>query len=121
MLKEMGVTPGKQWEATLEQLNQYGSTAITSKGVVGNRAEVEMSTRLPQTSDGAISYLLDQILAELNKKELKEGAEQFYCTIVWFSFVILWLYFYNVKIILRSYTVFVVLLVFNYSHGKQNN
>lgn len=68
MLKEMGVTPGKQWEATLEQLNQYGSTAITSKGVVGNRAEVEMSTRLPQTSDGAISYLLDQILAELNKK-----------------------------------------------------
>jgi hypothetical protein len=68
MLKEMGVTPGKQWEATLEQLNQYGSTAITSKGVVGNRAEVEMSTRLPQTSDGAISYLLDQILVELNKK-----------------------------------------------------
>ncbi|GAA0882231.1 hypothetical protein GCM10009120_08280 [Sphingobacterium siyangense subsp. cladoniae] len=68
MLKEMGVAPGKQWEATLEQLNQYGSTAITSKGVVGNRAEVEMSTRLPQTSDGAISYLLDQILVELNKK-----------------------------------------------------
>ncbi|WP_394676941.1 DUF4836 family protein [uncultured Sphingobacterium sp.] len=68
MLKEMGVTPGKQWEATLEQLNQYGSTAITSKGVAGNRAEVEMSTRLPQTSDGAISYLLDQILVELNKK-----------------------------------------------------
>lgn len=68
MLKEMGVAPGKQWEATLAQLNQYGSTAITSKGVVGNRAEVEMSTRLPQTSDGAISYLLDQILAELNKK-----------------------------------------------------
>ncbi|MNK00145.1 hypothetical protein D3C87_179270 [compost metagenome] len=68
MLKEMGVTPGKQWEATLEQLNQYGSTAITSKGVVGNRAEVEMSTRLPQTNDGAISYLLDQILVELNKK-----------------------------------------------------
>ncbi|WP_336835389.1 hypothetical protein [Sphingobacterium siyangense] len=67
MLEEMGVTPGKQWEATLEQLNQYGSTAITSKGVVGNRAEVEMSTRLPQTSDGAISYLLDQILVELNK------------------------------------------------------
>lgn len=67
MLKEMGVTPGKQWEATLEQLNQYGSTAITSKGVVGNRAEVEMSTRLPQTNDGAISYLLDQILVELNK------------------------------------------------------
>ncbi|QQT53067.1 DUF4836 family protein [Sphingobacterium multivorum] len=68
MLKEMGVTPGKQWETTLEQLNQYGSTAITSKGVVGNRAEVEMSTRLPQTNDGAISYLLDQILVELNKK-----------------------------------------------------
>ena len=68
MLKEMGVAPDKQWEGTLEQLNQYGSTAITSKGVVGNRAEVEMSTRLPQTSDGAISYLLDQILAELNKK-----------------------------------------------------
>ncbi len=68
MLKEMGVAPGKQWEAMLAQLNQYGSTAITSKGVVGNRAEVEMSTRLPQTSDGAISYLLDQILAELNKK-----------------------------------------------------
>jgi hypothetical protein len=68
MLKEMGVAPGKQWETTLAQLNQYGSTAITSKGVVGNRAEVEMSTRLPQTSDGAISYLLDQILAELNKK-----------------------------------------------------
>ncbi|WP_333621635.1 hypothetical protein [Sphingobacterium multivorum] len=68
MLKEMGVTPDKQWETTLAQLNQYGSTAITSKGVVGNRAEVEMSTRLPQTSDGAISYLLDQILAELNKK-----------------------------------------------------
>ncbi|WP_343571189.1 hypothetical protein [Sphingobacterium sp.] len=68
MLKEMGVAPGKQWEATLAQLNQYGSTAITSKGVVGNRAEVEMSTRLPQTSDGAISYLLDQILAELNKR-----------------------------------------------------
>jgi len=68
MLKEMGVTPGKQWEATLAQLNQYGSTALTSKGVVGNRAEAEMSTRLPQTSDGAISYLLDQILAELNKK-----------------------------------------------------
>lgn len=68
MLKEMGATPGKQWEATLEQLNQYGSTAITSKGVVGNRAEVEMSTRLPQTNDGAISYLLDQILVELNKK-----------------------------------------------------
>ncbi|QRY58193.1 DUF4836 family protein [Sphingobacterium siyangense] len=68
MLKEMGVTPGKQWEVTLEQLNQYGSIAITSKGVVGNRAEVEMSTRLPQTSDGAISYLLDQILVELNKK-----------------------------------------------------
>ncbi|MNI10349.1 hypothetical protein D3C73_634560 [compost metagenome] len=68
MLKEMGVAPGKQWEATLAQLNQYGSTAITSKGVVGNRAEVEMSTRLPQTSDGAIGYLLDQILAELNKK-----------------------------------------------------
>ncbi|MGX9246982.1 hypothetical protein [Sphingobacterium multivorum] len=67
MLKEMGVTPDKQWETTLAQLNQYGSTAITSKGVVGNRAEVEMSTRLPQTSDGAISYLLDQILAELNK------------------------------------------------------
>ncbi len=67
MLKEMGVAPGKQWEATLAQLNQYGSTAITSKGVVGNRAEVEMSTRLPQTSDGAISYLLDQILVELNK------------------------------------------------------
>lgn len=68
MLKEMGVTPGKQWETTMEQLNQYGSTAITSKGVVGNRAEVEMSTRLPQTNDGAISYLLDQILVELNKK-----------------------------------------------------
>lgn len=68
MLKEMGVAPDKQWETTLAQLNQYGSTAITSKGVVGNRAEVEMSTRLPQTSDGAISYLLDQILAELNKK-----------------------------------------------------
>ncbi|WP_333576825.1 hypothetical protein [Sphingobacterium sp.] len=68
MLKEMGVAPDKQWEATLAQLNQYGSTAITSRGVVGNRAEVEMSTRLPQTSDGAISYLLDQILAELNKK-----------------------------------------------------
>ncbi|MGJ1240309.1 DUF4836 family protein [Sphingobacterium siyangense] len=68
MLKEMGVAPDKQWEGTLAQLNQYGSTAITSKGVVGNRAEVEMSTRLPQTSDGAISYLLDQILAELNKK-----------------------------------------------------
>ena len=68
MLKEMGVAPGKQWETTLAQLNQYGSTAITSKGVVGNRAEVEMSTRLPQTSDGAISYLLDQILAELNRK-----------------------------------------------------
>lgn len=68
MLKEMGVTPGRQWEATVAQLNQYGSTAITSKGVVGNRAEVEMSTRLPQTSDGAISYLLDQIMAELNKK-----------------------------------------------------
>ncbi|WP_286883231.1 MULTISPECIES: hypothetical protein [Sphingobacterium] len=68
MLKEMGVTPGRQWEATVAQLNQYGSTAVTSKGVVGNRAEVEMSTRLPQTSDGAISYLLDQIMAELNKK-----------------------------------------------------
>ncbi|WP_333886308.1 DUF4836 family protein [Sphingobacterium siyangense] len=68
MLKEMGVAPDKQWEATLAQLNQYGSTAITSRGVVGNRAEVEMSTRLPQTSDGAISYLIDQILAELNKK-----------------------------------------------------
>ncbi|MGB3103437.1 DUF4836 family protein [Sphingobacterium siyangense] len=68
MLKEMGIAPDKQWEATLAQLNQYGSTAITSKGVVGNRAEVEMSTRLPQTSDGAISYLLDQILVELNKK-----------------------------------------------------
>ncbi|WP_336830085.1 hypothetical protein [Sphingobacterium multivorum] len=68
MLKEMGVTPGRQWEATVAQLNQYGSTAITSKGVVGNRAEVEMSTRLPQTSDGAISYLLDQIMAELNKR-----------------------------------------------------
>lgn|GEM_PF-1854418 len=50
-----------------------------------------------------------------------EFVEQFYCTIVWFSFVILWLYFYNVKIILRSFTVFVVLLVFNYSQGKQNN
>lgn len=68
MLKEMGVTPGKQWEETLAQLNQYGSTALTSKGVVGNRAEAEMSTRLPQTNDGAISYLLDQILVELNKK-----------------------------------------------------
>ncbi|MGE8430054.1 MAG: hypothetical protein ACN6O7_19400 [Sphingobacterium sp.] len=68
MLKEMGVTPGGQWEATVAQLNQYGSTAVTSKGVVGNRAEVEMSTRLPQTSDGAISYLMDQIMAELNKK-----------------------------------------------------
>jgi len=68
MLKEMGVAPGKQWEATVAQLNQYGSTAITSKGVVGNRAEVEMSTRLPQTSDGALSYLLDQIITELNKK-----------------------------------------------------
>ncbi|WP_286727338.1 MULTISPECIES: hypothetical protein [Sphingobacterium] len=68
MLKEMGVTPGRQWEATVAQLNQYGSTAVTSKGVVGNRAEVEMSTRLPQTSDGAISYILDQIMAELNKK-----------------------------------------------------
>ncbi|MGJ1533672.1 hypothetical protein ACR784_01485 [Sphingobacterium multivorum] len=68
MLKEMGVTPGRQWEATVAQLNQYGSTAITSKGIVGNRAEVEMSTRLPQMSDGAISYLLDQIMAELNKR-----------------------------------------------------
>jgi len=68
MLKEMGVAPGKQWEATVAQLNQYGSTAITSKGVVDNRAEVEMSTRLPQTSDGALSYLLDQIITELNKK-----------------------------------------------------
>lgn len=68
ILKEMGVTPGRQWEATVAQLNQYGSTAITSKGVIGNRAEVEMSTRLPQTSDGAISYLLDQIMTELNKR-----------------------------------------------------
>lgn len=68
VLKEMGVAPSKQWEATLAQLNQYGSTAITSKGVVGNRAEVEMSTKLPQTRDGAISYLLDQIITELNKK-----------------------------------------------------
>lgn len=68
MLKEMGVSPGKQWEEMLTQLNQYGSTAITSKGIVGNRAEVEMSTRLPQTSDGAISYLMDQIIIELNKK-----------------------------------------------------
>ncbi|MGJ1315541.1 DUF4836 family protein, partial [Sphingobacterium multivorum] len=30
MLKEMGVTPGRQWEATVAQLNQYSSTAITS-------------------------------------------------------------------------------------------
>lgn len=68
MLKEIGVSPGKQWEETVAKLNEYGSTAITSKGIVGNRMEAEMSTQLPKTKEGAISYLIDQILAELNKK-----------------------------------------------------
>jgi len=67
MLKEMGVSPGRQWEQTVSQLNQYGSTAITSKGIVGNRMEAEISTKLPQTKEGAISYMIDQILQEISK------------------------------------------------------
>lgn len=67
MLKEMGVNPGRQLQQTMEQLNQYGSTAITSKGIVANRMEAEMSTKLPQTKDGAISYLIDQILLEIGR------------------------------------------------------
>lgn len=65
MLKEMGVSPGRQWDQTVAQLNQYGSTAITSRGIVGNRMEAEMSTKLPHTNDGAISYMMDQILLQL--------------------------------------------------------
>ncbi|MDR2271563.1 MAG: DUF4836 family protein [Sphingobacterium sp.] len=67
MLKEMGVSPGRQWDQTVEQLNQYGSTAITSRGIVGNRMEAEMSTKLPQTKEGAIGYMIDQILKEIGK------------------------------------------------------
>ncbi|WP_077438284.1 DUF4836 family protein [Sphingobacterium sp. CZ-UAM] len=67
MLKEMGVSPGRQWEQTMAQLNQYGSTAITSKGIVADRMEAEISTKLPQTKDGAISYMIDQILKEISK------------------------------------------------------
>lgn len=67
MLKEMGVSPGRQWEQTVAQLNQYGSTAITSKGIVADRMEAEISTKLPQTKDGAISYMIDQILKEISK------------------------------------------------------
>ncbi|WP_104385383.1 DUF4836 family protein [Sphingobacterium sp. HMA12] len=67
MLQEMGVSPGRQWDKTVAQLNQYGSTAITSKGIVGNRMEAEMSSKLPQTKDGAISYMIDQILLEIDK------------------------------------------------------
>lgn len=68
MLKEMDVNAGRQFEGTIEKLKQYGSTSITSKGIVGNRAVAEMSTSLPQTKDGALSYMIDQIIAELNKK-----------------------------------------------------
>jgi len=68
MLKEMDVNTGRQFEGTIEKLKQYGSTSITSKGIVGNRAVAEMSTSLPQTKDGALSYMIDQIIAELNKK-----------------------------------------------------
>ncbi|MNI84611.1 hypothetical protein D3C73_1415320 [compost metagenome] len=67
MLQEMGVSPGRQWDKTVAQLNQYGSTAITSKGIVGNRMEAEMSSKLPQTKEGAISYMIDQILLEIGK------------------------------------------------------
>jgi len=67
MLKEMGVSPGRQWEQTVAQLNQYGSTAITSKGIVGNRMEAEISTKLPETKEGAIGYMIDQILREISK------------------------------------------------------
>lgn len=67
MLKEMGVSPGRQWEQTMAQLNQYGSTAITSKGIVGNRMEAEISTKLPETKEGAIGYMIDQILREIGK------------------------------------------------------
>jgi len=68
MLQEMGVSPGRQWDKTVAQLNQYGSTAITSKGIVGNRMEAEMSSKLPQTKEGAISYMIDQILLEIGNK-----------------------------------------------------
>lgn len=67
MLQEMGISPGRQWDKTVAQLNQYGSTAITSKGIVGNRMEAEMSSKLPQTKEGAISYMIDQILLEIDK------------------------------------------------------
>lgn len=67
MLQEMGISPGRQWDKTFAQLNQYGSTAITSKGIVGNRMEAEMSSKLPQTKEGAISYMIDQILLEIDK------------------------------------------------------
>jgi hypothetical protein len=68
MLKEMGVSPGRQMQQMMAQLNQYGSTAITSKGIVRNRMEVMMSTKFPQTKDGAISYMIDQILLQIDKK-----------------------------------------------------
>lgn len=67
MLQEMGISPGRQWDKTVAQLNQYGSTAITSKGIVGNRMEAEMSSKLPKTKEGAISYMIDQILLEIDK------------------------------------------------------
>lgn len=67
MLQEMGISPGRQWDKTVAQLNQYGSTAITSKGIVGNRMEAEMSSKLPQTKEGAIGYMIDQILLEIDK------------------------------------------------------
>jgi len=67
MLQEMGISPGRQWDKTVAQLNQYGSMAITSKGIVGNRMEAEMSSKLPQTKEGAISYMIDQILLEIDK------------------------------------------------------
>ncbi|PUV22134.1 DUF4836 family protein [Sphingobacterium athyrii] len=67
MLQEMGISPGRQWDKTFAQLNQYGSTAITSKGIVDNRMEAEMSSKLPQTKEGAISYMIDQILLEIDK------------------------------------------------------
>ncbi|WP_433902095.1 DUF4836 family protein [Sphingobacterium puteale] len=67
MLQEMSISPGRQWDKTVAQLNQYGSTAITSKGIVGNRMEAEMSSKLPQTKEGAISYMIDQILLEIDK------------------------------------------------------